>query len=94
MGRTGTGKTTLMSLMTGLCRPGAGMVSLLGYDACLVDPPDSRKLIGVLPQGTDIFEGTMKENITLGDGRLSTTESPTSSVVSKHLFVTHQSVSS
>jgi ATP-binding cassette subfamily B protein len=70
VGRTGAGKTTLINLMAGLYRPGTGTVSVLGHDPYLVDPPDRRKLIGVVPQNVHIFEGTIKENITLRDGAI------------------------
>lgn len=67
VGRTGAGKTTLMSLIAGLYTQDGGKVSVLGYDPYQVDPADRRKLLGVVPQNVHVFEGTIKENITLRD---------------------------
>jgi len=67
VGRTGAGKTTLMSLIAGLYPPEAGSISIMGYDPFKVDPADRRKLLGVVPQNVYLFEGTVRENITLRD---------------------------
>ena len=70
VGRTGAGKTTLINLMAGLYKPDTGSVSILGYDPYLVDPQDRRKLVGVVPQNVHVFEGTIRENITLRDSTI------------------------
>jgi ATP-binding cassette, subfamily B, multidrug efflux pump len=70
VGRTGAGKTTLMNLIAGLYTPDGGTVSVLGYDPHLVDAMDRRKLLGVVPQNVHIFEGTIRENITLRDNSI------------------------
>lgn len=67
VGRTGAGKTTLMNLIAGLYPPESGDISILGFDPYQVDPGDRRKLLGVVPQNVYLFEGTVKENITLRD---------------------------
>jgi ATP-binding cassette, subfamily B, multidrug efflux pump len=67
VGRTGVGKTTLLSLMAGLYQPDRGTVSMLGYDPHRVEANDRRRLLGIVPQNVHIFEGTIKENITLRD---------------------------
>jgi ATP-binding cassette subfamily B multidrug efflux pump len=67
VGRTGVGKTTLLNLMAGLYRPDGGTIAILGYDPHLVGSADRRKLIGAVPQNVHIFEGTIRENITLRD---------------------------
>lgn len=67
VGRTGAGKTTLINLIAGLYKPDGGSVSVLGYDPHLVDALDRRKLMGIVPQNVHVFEGTIKENITLRD---------------------------
>lgn len=71
VGRTGSGKTTLMNLVAGLYPPDGGAVSILGYNPYQVDPRDRRKLLGVVPQSVHIFEGTIRENITLRDELIS-----------------------
>ena len=67
VGRTGAGKTTLLNLIAGLYRPEAGHISIGGYDPHRLDPSSRRKLIGVVPQTVHVFEGTVRENITLRD---------------------------
>jgi ATP-binding cassette, subfamily B, multidrug efflux pump len=74
VGRTGAGKTTLISLLAGLYKPDAGSVAILGYNPYLVTPSDRRKLIGVVPQNVHIFEGTIRENVTLRDNSIGTAE--------------------
>jgi len=70
VGRTGAGKTTLMNLMAGLYRPAEGRITIGGYDPHRLDAPSRRKLVGVVPQSVHIFEGTVAENITLGDASI------------------------
>ncbi len=70
VGRTGSGKTTLMNLIAGLYTSGSGSISVLGYNPYQVDPQDRRKLLGVVPQNVHIFEGTIRENITLRDSTI------------------------
>lgn len=67
VGRTGAGKTTIMNLIAGLYAPWGGQVRVAGYDPHRLDPDDRRRLIGVVPQTPAIFEGTVHDNITLGD---------------------------
>ena len=67
VGRTGAGKTTLLNLMAGLYKPDQGTVAVLGYDPHQIEAKDRRRLIGVVPQNVHIFEGTIRENITLRD---------------------------
>jgi ATP-binding cassette subfamily B multidrug efflux pump len=71
VGRTGAGKTTLMSLIAGLYAPEACSISIMGYDPFTIDPADRRKLLGVVPQNVYLFEGTVRENITLRDDTVS-----------------------
>ena len=67
VGRTGAGKTTLLNLIAGLYKPDGGTVDLLGYDPYQLNPSDRRNLLGVVPQDVHVFEGTIRENITLRD---------------------------
>ncbi len=89
VGRTGAGKTTLINLMAGLYKPLSGSVSVLGYDPYLVDPPERRKLIGIVPQSVHIFEGTIRENITLRDNTIPLGDiEKASQTVGLHDFIT------
>ncbi len=74
VGRTGAGKTSLLNIIAGLYKPWEGTVSILGLDPYLVDASERRKLIGVVPQNVHIFEGSIKENITLRDDTISMEE--------------------
>lgn len=70
VGRTGAGKTTLINLIAGLYKPDKGSILIQGYDPYLVSPSDRRRLVGVVPQGVYIFEGSIKDNITLRDNSI------------------------
>ena len=73
-GRSGAGKTTLMNIVAGLYPPGEGRVRICGVDPYTLPPCERRRLLGVVPQMPQIFDGTIKENITLGDRSISDEE--------------------
>ncbi|OGO39079.1 MAG: hypothetical protein A2147_06085 [Chloroflexi bacterium RBG_16_57_8] len=70
VGRTGAGKTTLLNLIAGLYPSTQGTISVLGYDPHRIRAEDRRRLLGVVPQRVHLFEGTIRENITLRDERI------------------------
>jgi len=74
IGRSGAGKTTLMNIVAGLYLPVNGSVRIYGADPYTLPPQKRRRLIGVVPQMPQIFDGTVKENITLGDDTITQTE--------------------
>ena len=89
VGRTGAGKTTLLSLMAGLYKPDRGTVSMLGYDPHQVEANDRRRLLGIVPQNVHIFEGTIRENITLRDDTIPMHDvERAASIVGLHDFIT------
>ncbi|MDP9405832.1 MAG: ABC transporter ATP-binding protein [Actinomycetota bacterium] len=55
VGPNGAGKTTTLRMVTGLLRPDAGVVRVLGVDAW-ADPLTVRRLIGVLPEDLQLFD--------------------------------------
>jgi len=64
VGPSGSGKTTLVKLLVGLYRPQAGDVR---YDGCSihdVDLDELREHIGLVTQDTQLFSGTIRENLT------------------------------
>lgn len=74
IGRSGAGKTTLMNLVAGLYCPSEGTVRIYGADPYTLPPQKRRRLIGVVPQMPQIFDGTVRENITLGDDTITREE--------------------
>lgn len=66
-GRTGAGKTSLLHLMAGLYAPWDGAITIDGIDPRRIPVGRRRRLIGVVPQAVQLFEGTVAENVALGD---------------------------
>jgi ATP-binding cassette subfamily B protein len=66
VGHTGSGKTTLVSLIPRLLDPTGGSVSLDGIDLRRLDPAELRRQIGFVPQETFLFSATIAENIAFG----------------------------
>lgn len=63
VGPSGSGKTTLVKLLVGLYKPQAGRVRINGQDATRVDFEDFRRRIGYVSQETQLFAGTIRENL-------------------------------
>lgn len=66
IGRVGSGKSTLQKLVLGLYQPSGGAVRIDGIDARQLDPAELRRHIGHVPQDSNLFFGTLRENIALG----------------------------
>jgi ATP-binding cassette subfamily B protein len=69
VGHTGSGKSTLVSLIPRLMDPTAGAITLDGIDLRDLDPADLRRHIGFVPQETFLFSATIAENIAFGVDR-------------------------
>ncbi|MBV9760644.1 MAG: ABC transporter ATP-binding protein [Acidobacteriaceae bacterium] len=65
-GHTGSGKTTLVSLIPRLFDPSEGVLEIGGMDARRFDPEALRQEIGFVPQETFLFSATLAENIAWG----------------------------
>jgi PrtD family type I secretion system ABC transporter len=63
IGPTGAGKSTLARTLVGLLAPMRGSVRLDGATADQRDDDELGRLIGYLPQDTQIFDGTVAQNI-------------------------------
>lgn len=63
VGPSGSGKTTLVKLLVGLYRPEKGQVSFNDIDAANIDIDHLRKQIGFVTQDTQLFSGTIRENL-------------------------------
>jgi len=73
VGATGSGKSTLVSLIPRLYDPSEGAVLLDGVPLPEMDPARVRAAIGMVPQDTFLFSETLAANIALGlehDGAL------------------------
>jgi len=66
IGKIGSGKSTILRLLTGLYEPVSGAVLLDGVDLRQIDPNELRANIGCLTQNCELFSGTIRENIVLG----------------------------
>jgi ATP-binding cassette subfamily B protein len=66
VGHTGSGKSTLVSLIPRLMDPTRGAVFLDGVDLRDFDPEWLRRQIGFVPQETFLFSATLAENIAWG----------------------------
>jgi ATP-binding cassette subfamily B protein len=63
VGPSGSGKTTLMKLLVGLYRPQEGQILYNGIDENNINFEDLRNQIGFVTQDTQLFSGTIKENL-------------------------------
>lgn len=63
VGPSGSGKTTLMKLLVGLYRPQQGNILYNGIDENDINYEDLRSQIGFVTQDTQLFSGTIKENL-------------------------------
>jgi ATP-binding cassette subfamily C protein len=63
VGPSGTGKSTLANLLTGLLTPQRGRVALGGVPLGRVDPGQLRSAVTLIPQETYVFAGTLRDNL-------------------------------
>ncbi|WP_261883305.1 type I secretion system permease/ATPase [Vibrio pelagius] len=66
IGRIGSGKTTLERLIMGLYKPTEGHVRIDDTDIDQLHHVDIRRNIGCVPQDSNLFYGSIRDNITLG----------------------------
>jgi ABC-type multidrug transport system fused ATPase/permease subunit len=64
LGRTGGGKTTITRLIARLYDPDRGVVTVGGHDLRRVRSSSLRASVGVVTQDVQLFEATIKENLT------------------------------
>jgi ATP-binding cassette, subfamily C, bacterial len=71
VGHSGTGKTTVADLITGLFRPQTGTISIDDTPLDQLNLHAWRHLLGYVPQEMFLFHDTIYKNISLGDDNLS-----------------------
>lgn len=67
VGRTGAGKSSTLHLLAGLYAPWQGTVRVTGRDPRALADSERRRIIGAVPQIVQLFQGTVRDNLTLGD---------------------------
>ncbi|MEM6515953.1 MAG: peptidase domain-containing ABC transporter [Bacteroidota bacterium] len=67
VGESGSGKTTLISMIQKFYPIDDGKIKIGDFELKHLDSRSLRKIIGVIPQETNLFSGNIIENIALGD---------------------------
>ena len=67
VGRSGSGKSTLVDLIPRFYDPTDGCIRIDGYDVRDVRLSTLRRQIGIVPQETWLFAGTLRDNIAYGN---------------------------
>ncbi len=74
VGQSGSGKSTLTKLLPRLYPPLSGRIFIDGYDIAKVELYSLRRQIGIVPQESLLFEGTVQDNISLTNPEASSDE--------------------
>jgi ATP-binding cassette, subfamily B, bacterial len=71
LGRTGSGKSTITRLLFRLYDPGGGSIHLGGTELCNAKLSNLRKRVGMVTQDVQLFQASLRDNLTLFDPELS-----------------------
>ena len=74
VGLSGSGKSTMMKLLPRLYAPNSGRILIDNYDINKVELYSLRRQVGIVPQDSLLFEGTIQENISLTNPEATTEE--------------------
>lgn len=66
IGRTGAGKSTTAKLLSGFITPESGEIMLDGFSIDSIPPTELRRTVGIVPQKSFFFNGTIRENVLVG----------------------------
>jgi ATP-binding cassette subfamily C protein LapB len=74
IGRIGSGKSTVGRLLAGFYEPSSGEVLIDGIDIRQFAGADLRSVVGLVLQEPELFSGTLRDNIVIGQPRASAEE--------------------
>jgi HlyB family type I secretion system ABC transporter len=90
VGRSGSGKSTLIKLLLGFYTPNSGNIYIDGFNVNDAWLPSLRQQIGVVPQQSHLFRGTIRDNIARGKPNASLLEiTEAATLAHAHEFVTN-----
>src|SRR5258706_6303777 len=82
VGRTGAGKTSIVHLLAGLYEPWRGTVRVSGRNPRTLCDQEKRSAFGIVPQASQLFNGTVLENLTLNDEGIAESAAQEAAVIS------------
>ena len=74
VGASGSGKTTMLNLIARLYEPDCGDISFFGENILTLNVSDYRENIAIVEQGTPVLTGSLRHNLTMGDGGIGDSE--------------------